>query len=83
MVEGKFNDISLTLHLTCGLEIFEMPNKWKSILIGEETKMQGHEHSITCSDTELNYQFTQKLKLVVEGKFNYILLTNTKQDSAV
>ena len=28
VVEGKFNYISPTLPLTCGLQIFERPNKW-------------------------------------------------------
>ena len=42
VVEGKFNYISLTLPLTRGLEIFERPNKWESILIGEEMTMQGN-----------------------------------------
>ena len=31
-----------------------------------------HEESLSCI---LNHQFIQKLKLVVEGKFNYISLT--------
>ena len=30
----------------------------------------------TCSDTILNQQFIQKVKLVVEGKFNYISPTD-------
>ena len=44
MVEDKINYISPILSLTCGLEIFERPNKCKSILIGEETTMQRLAH---------------------------------------
>ena len=42
--------------LTCGLEIFERPNNWKWILIGEETKIRGlntRPSWTTCSDTIL------------------------------
>ena len=79
VVECKFNDISPTLPLTCGLEIFERPNKWKSILIGEETTMQGLEHRISLDHPlwyHINSLIHQKLKLVVEGKINYISPTS-------
>ena len=64
----------LTLPLTCVFDE-ERPNKWKSILNGEETTIQGLEHNTfwtTYSDTILNHQFNQKLKLMGKGKFNRI-----------
>ena len=46
VVEGYY--ISLT-PFTCGLEIFEKPNKWKSILIGEEITTQRLEHKTSLN----------------------------------
>ena len=43
MSEGKFNLYHNTL-ITCGVEILERPNKWKLILIGEKTTLQGFEY---------------------------------------
>ena len=64
MGKGKLIYISLALPLTCGFEICERPNKWKSILTGEETTIQGLEHRTfvdhLLSDTILNHQFNPK-----------------------
>ena len=53
--EGKFNDTLLTLPLTCGFEILERPNKWKSILIREEITLEGHEHKTFMGNLLLYY----------------------------
>lgn len=42
----------------------------------EENDNAWLEHETICSNTILNHKFIQKLKPVVEGKFNYVSLTD-------
>lgn len=64
MGKNKCNIISSNI-LSCELEIWRKPNKWKSILIWEEITLHGLKHRtswITCLGAILNHGLSQTLK---------------------
>ena len=75
MSEGRVNYISSNTPSHLWIEICERPNKWKLILNRVEQYYGGlnlGHFETTCSGAILNHRLTQKLKLMGEGRFNFI-----------